>query len=50
MKLYKFIVLIIALMTLAGVAVYIIFTGDMVSEAEPEINENTVNVIRETVL
>ena len=50
MKLYKCIVLIIVLLFLAATSTYIIFTGDMFMENEPEINENTVNAIRETVL
>lgn len=45
MKLYKLIVLIIALLAIAATATYIITTSD-----EPEVNGNTVNSIRETVL
>lgn len=50
MKLYKLIVLIIALLALAATATYIIFSGDMFEDNEPEINRNTVNSIRETAL
>lgn len=45
MKLYKLIILIIALLALAATATYIVTTSD-----EPQVTGNTVNAIKETVL
>ena len=43
MKLYKFMILIIALIMIAGVATYTIFTSDMFESSEKIIYTNTVN-------
>lgn len=45
MKLYQFIILIIVLLMLAGVATYVIFTSDMFESNEPIVNSNTANEI-----
>lgn len=50
MKLYKFVVLIIVLLALAGASTYVLLTSEMFESSEPEVNGNTVNSIRETVL
>lgn len=50
MKLYKFIILIIVLLTLTAVSTYVLLTSDLFESSEPKVNENTVNAIRETVL
>ena len=43
MKLYKFMILIIALIMIAGAAIYTIFTSDMFDSSEPVTYTNTVN-------
>ncbi len=50
MKLYKFIIVITVLLALAGTATYIVLTSDIFMEGESEINGNTVNSIKDTVL
>lgn len=50
MKLYKFIIVIVVLLMLTGTATYILLTSELFEGSTTEVNENTVNAIRETVL
>ena len=50
MKLYKFIILIIVLLALAATSTYVLLTSDIFMAEEPEVNQNTVNSIKDTVL
>ncbi len=50
MKLYKFVILIIVLLALAATSTYVLLTSDIFVDGDPEVNQNTVNAIKETVL
>lgn len=50
MKLYKFIILIIVLLFLTAISTYIFLTSDFFEADKKDVNENTVNKIKETVM
>lgn len=50
MKLYKFIIVIIVLLFLTATSTYIFLTSDFFENDNKDINENTVNEIKKTVM